>query len=1350
MTVSGFAASADIVGRRVRICWEFVPEDSETLADAPPVTLRRKRSDFDFPAPAAPDPYLVYDSTTFPPAPGGGVSVTDLASWEVNTNGLRTVYEPVSVAIAVGGRNVEILRRTTATQYDSNGLAVSQRVEILETGKAPGDLQPSTVYYYQLFSLNLPVTGDDAQPYRSSAMVTDSYGLNRMLYNSLPEVYRRHDVQTRPSTTGSTSVPELSTASGQLRRFIDLFGISLDSIRGTAEGLRTLHDIDRVDARFLPSIAQWIGWELSVDSEIPLRRNEIKAASRLYRLVGTIPGLRALVSQYTGWFTQVSEFAQNLALSNRPAQQNLFAIAPSADGVHWFGVNDAAETLGFGAANQNAAGSAGVSATLTGTVAEPFALRPGMSLTLAVDGLPPEAVRFGMADFADPAHATAAEVAAAMQRNLPEVTVTAAAGHIVLTSDSVGDSSSLAIVPEPASLISLDSAPAGRLSPHTDSLGRVRVFYEAWETPSMPELDVPDAVLNAAGDAGNYVLRRVKYKTLVHGVWRDSHAMFAQSVTPEGDPAAVALPDGRTLAVWVDDPLTGTARLRFAFGTSRPLMPARLVGNLREPFVLKDTTVMTLTGDFAGADKFTVIAANYANVSRATALEVVTAMNAQFSNTVAFVEKNGAIRIETKTGGDLARIAVDLSKSTTARALGFTGSNAVGTPGSWDEEMDWSAALTVTPEPPGRIADTAAINDPAGGVRVAYACWSAGVWRIETLHWDDRTLVATVSGLFLRAGVNPWAAVVGLPSNDVRGVAVDANGIVWIATAAGAAQRTPDGTVTALGAGLPSPDARGVSVAGDGSVWFSTAGGIGIRNPDGSVTAVTTAGGLPSNDVRSVTVTRGGNAWIATGAGLARRTAGGSTTVFGLAAGLPSLDVRGIAQGPAGVLYVATGGGLASGKATGGFQSLSSDDVRAVSVSGDGATVWTATSNGAKSLNGGVWTAFDATIGLASNDVRTVSIAADGTVWVGTAAGVNTIGADGTIATVSVTGGANPAAQSIQMGWSAPLELAAAAGSNREPHLAIDQNHRTWLVWSQLMDAGDPQESWALHYRIFDPVAHLWGADKTLTAPPVGGRSSDRAPGAMAIAGGVRVFFSSDRSGGFDLWSADVTLAEAVSALAPVAQSEAANGCPAPLAVGGSAWVLFRSDRNFALTQAGSMSPQVSQPVPDNGTVRRFAGTVTASPSDLPRMRTRRTFGDLLTYTPNRPDGAGTLTEDELYTRGTVGLYVGRTAGGSALTQTEAARLHDFLQQFIPVNLRALVMVVAPADVESVYGAGVDIGEQFTDVYPFAEAMGPLADSAAAAMPAVTVLQSNDTSSLSADVASLATLQKRTYFPPIQ
>ena len=79
MNVSGFTASADIVGRRVRVGWDFVPEVSETLADIPPVTLRRKLGDYAFPT-AVPDPYLVYDSITFPPAPIPGSDAIRIAN----------------------------------------------------------------------------------------------------------------------------------------------------------------------------------------------------------------------------------------------------------------------------------------------------------------------------------------------------------------------------------------------------------------------------------------------------------------------------------------------------------------------------------------------------------------------------------------------------------------------------------------------------------------------------------------------------------------------------------------------------------------------------------------------------------------------------------------------------------------------------------------------------------------------------------------------------------------------------------------------------------------------------------------------------------------------------------------------------------------------------------------------------------------------------------------------------------------------------------------------------------------------------------------------------------------------
>src|SRR5689334_13612848 len=107
MTIIGFAAQADIIGRRIQVAWEFVPAAGETLADVPPVTLRRKQRDYAFPTatPPPPDPYLVYDASSFPPAPVPGVlSVTDLDGWEKTWNAERHVYEPISVAVWAGGR----------------------------------------------------------------------------------------------------------------------------------------------------------------------------------------------------------------------------------------------------------------------------------------------------------------------------------------------------------------------------------------------------------------------------------------------------------------------------------------------------------------------------------------------------------------------------------------------------------------------------------------------------------------------------------------------------------------------------------------------------------------------------------------------------------------------------------------------------------------------------------------------------------------------------------------------------------------------------------------------------------------------------------------------------------------------------------------------------------------------------------------------------------------------------------------------------------------------------------------------------------------------------------------------
>jgi phage tail-like protein len=1361
MTITGFVARADIVGRRVQLAWEFIPASGETLADVPPVTVRRKQRDYAFPSSApSPDPYLVYDTTTFPPPPVPGVlNVTDLDGWERYWNSERQVFEPISVAVWAGGRFVEILRRTVVTIFDLNGSALRQRVELVDVGDSPGALQANEVYYYQLFGSSLPATGDAADAYRSTAMVTDSYGQNRTLYHSLPEVYRRHDVVTRPQAPGIDSVPELAPSFGQLRRFIDPFGIAADSLRGTAEGLRTLHDLDRVDAKYLSLMAQWIGWDLTVDVEIPLRRNEIKSASRLYGLVGTLPGLRALVAQATGWVSQVSEFAQNIARSNQPPRRNLFAITLGADGKSWHGTDDAADILGFGTSTLDAGGTAATAASLTGTAVEPFSLRPGMGLTVAVDGLLPVSMRFGPADFVDISRATAAEIARAIDRTLPELHAVAQAGKLKIASKTVSVTSMLEIVPSAASLVSLESAPTGRLSSGTDSLGRIRLFYGAWETPTEPEGSLGSNSGMAAATAGNYVLRRVRYKTFVDGQWRDSQPLYTEGTTPQSDAAVLMLPDDRIWVAWLDDPMTVNTRLRFSLGTSRPLVPARLLSPKREPYALTDGAVLTLTGNWTGNDRYSVHKADFADLSKATAAELTAAMNKQLTQTIATRESNGAVSLATKSGGATSRLAIDLSRSTTARALGFDNRSFAGTPGSWSDVIDWSAPLDVDSITSGWHAELAAVNDAAGGVRLAWATLHGGLWKIVTAHWNERELVATVNGAFLRKGGGAWATVAGLPSPDIRAMAVDSNGTAWIATAKGVSLLHLDGTIAALAPAPPSTDVRDVLLTPDGRAWLATAGGIAIWAADGTISNLTAASGLPSNDIESLAQGGDGAVWAATAAGAARIGPDGSIQVFNTTNGLPANTAQAIAIDGAGTVYVATTSGLAISTSATGFVTVGTDaglasaDTRSLAIGEDG-TLWVATAAGVSQRSpAGVWTLFDTSSGLPSNDTRSVSLAPDGSARIGTAVGVCAIASDGTITKLDLIGGGapNPAVRNVQFSWSSALELASGGGGNREPSLTVDANARVWLIWSKSFSSGDSNNNWNLAYRIYDPTTMGWGAETALTSPPVGGRAADRTPSALSQASGLQVFFASDRGGGFSLWSMTVSLAGALGPLISLPAEASSDLSPLPVTMGGGMCILYRGDANVALAQTNPLPPNgTSQRVPDNGTLRRFAGSVAADLNDLNRLRTRRVFGDMLCYTPNRPDGGAALVDSELYTRGTVGLYVSRANQGAELTQLEADRLRELIQRFVPINLRVVVIVVEQADEEFVYQQGADIQDSYSDVYPFLSALGAISDSAAAAMPGLSLLTSNNVTNLSANPANLSTLSRRTYFPPLQ
>ncbi|MGH9277029.1 MAG: phage tail protein [Acidimicrobiales bacterium] len=310
MRIEGFTAVADVVGRRVKASWEVVAEGDESLAAAPQLVLRRKERDFELPPRASGDPFLVYDSAAFPP-PGTTVTELDLGGAVVDGGHTVTVAESASAVIA--GTPTEVLRRTRTTTFGPDERARRRREEILDVAGRPEGLAPGTTLYYQLTT---PPPGPTPEPSRATATPTEVHGTGRSLYESLPSVYRRHDVVAGPLQRPMGAVPEANPVNGQLRRFLDLFGSGLDHLRSRADGLRSLHDVDNVDARLLPHLAHLVGWDLSVDQPIPLQRHEVKYAAPLYRITGTVPGCQLWAKRLTGWDVDVKEFWQNVFVTN--------------------------------------------------------------------------------------------------------------------------------------------------------------------------------------------------------------------------------------------------------------------------------------------------------------------------------------------------------------------------------------------------------------------------------------------------------------------------------------------------------------------------------------------------------------------------------------------------------------------------------------------------------------------------------------------------------------------------------------------------------------------------------------------------------------------------------------------------------------------------------------------------------------------------------------------------------------------------------------------------------------------------------------------------------------------------
>ena len=174
-------------------------------------------------------------------------------------------------------------------------------------GAMDDGLKSETIYYYSLFR-----SGDAKPLAQVAAMATGPYNMAEQIYNLLPAIYRRYDAAAdRPD--------------GPLRRFLDLPGGQFDQLYSFTRALLDLHDLDRVDGRLLPLLADWIGWRTDFHGDLQAQRNELRHAPAIQETVATIPTIEATVKRLIGWECRAKEFANNVFRSNQPERLNLWA-----------------------------------------------------------------------------------------------------------------------------------------------------------------------------------------------------------------------------------------------------------------------------------------------------------------------------------------------------------------------------------------------------------------------------------------------------------------------------------------------------------------------------------------------------------------------------------------------------------------------------------------------------------------------------------------------------------------------------------------------------------------------------------------------------------------------------------------------------------------------------------------------------------------------------------------------------------------------------------------------------------------------------------------------------------------
>jgi len=259
---------------------------------------------------------------------------------------------------------------------------------------------------------------------------------------------------------------------------------------------------------------------------------------------------------------------------------------------------------------------------------------------------------------------------------------------------------------------------------------------------------------------------------------------------------------------------------------------------------------------------------------------------------------------------------------------------------------------------------------------------------------DGAVWAATSNGLvrWTAAETRVFRMADGLPTDRLRSVAFDRDGVLWIGTTGGGLVSYTGGRFTAHHPdnGFPHKEVRAVLPDPAGGIWAATAGGGLARVLNDKVNTYTVADGLPTNQLSALALDGQGTLWIGTwGEGICRMRSG-RFSCLSSAGGLSADQIWSLHADREGSLWVGTWvGGLNRLRDRRFFvfglpEGLSSDNTRAVLHARDGAT-WVATAGGGVNrITGSTVTTIRKKDGLPSDEASSLCETRDGSLWIGT------------------------------------------------------------------------------------------------------------------------------------------------------------------------------------------------------------------------------------------------------------------------------------------------------------------------------------------------------------------------------